>query len=103
MKNTIFSLFNAFADQWGPRQDTTVVPMIQAQMCQLINGIEGEESGWLRQRITTRWHAVDLWLLRADIYQLLSRAHNQCYAQQQVNRLTPLFESVLPPHMLANI
>lgn len=47
-------------------------------------------------RIELAASAVDLWLLRADIFQYLAQDQSQRIAAQEITRLTPLFKGLVP-------
>jgi hypothetical protein len=47
-------------------------------------------------RIELADSAVDLWLLRADIFQYLAQDLGQRTAAQEITRLTPLFKGLVP-------
>lgn len=40
--------------------------------------------------------AVELWLIRADIFQYLAQDLGQKAAAQEISRLTPLFKGLVP-------
>lgn len=47
-------------------------------------------------RIELATSAVDLWLLRADIFQYLAQDLGQKTAAQEMMRLSPLFKGLVP-------
>ncbi len=47
-------------------------------------------------RIELADSAVELWLLRADIFQYLAQDLGQKVAAQEISRLAPLFQGLLP-------
>ena len=47
-------------------------------------------------RIEMATSALDLWLLRADLFQYLAQDLGQRIAAQEITRLTPLFQGLVP-------
>jgi hypothetical protein len=57
----------------------------------------------LRDRARSMHSARELWLLRADIYQLVARQHCQFEAARRINALLPAFSGWLPEAALTRV
>jgi hypothetical protein len=47
--------------------------------------------------------ALDLWLLRIELFQCISQSHGQLEARKRINALIPLFAKKMPKSQLATI
>ena len=47
--------------------------------------------------------ALDLWLLRIELFQCISQSHGQLEARRRINALIPLFAKKMPKSRLATI
>jgi hypothetical protein len=57
----------------------------------------------MRWRLQAAQSAQDLWLLRSEIFQMVSAQHCQAEAAARINGLLPAFERYLPARMLTRI
>jgi hypothetical protein len=63
----------------------------------------GSEAERLRYKIRAARDVRDLWMLRSDVHQLISRQINQQEAAQRINALLPHFAGWMPKHLLTAI
>lgn len=57
----------------------------------------------MRWRLEAAHSAQELWMLRSEIFQLVSAQHCQAEAATRINGLLPVFEPYLPARMLTKI
>lgn len=65
--------------------------------------IDSSEAERLRYKIRSTREVKDLWMLRSDIHQLISRHISQQEAAKRINALLPCFEHWLPARELIKI
>jgi hypothetical protein len=76
---------------------------IRMQVMATLAGCDGPMCERMRWRMDSARTAQDLWLLRGEIFQLVSSQHCQAVAAARINGLIPAFEGSLPPRMLTEI
>ncbi len=57
----------------------------------------------LRMKIENAKSASELWMLRNDIYQVISQRHDQAVAAERINELAQAFEGWLDPRQITRI
>jgi hypothetical protein len=77
--------------------------LIKERMQQQLDDFADNAAVRLKYRMSVAHDANDLWLLRSDLYQYISRAHSQLEAGRRVNSLLPCFEGWLGTHQLVKI
>jgi hypothetical protein len=68
-----------------------------------IQELEGQDAERLRYKIRGTREVSDLWMMRSDVYQLISKRQNQAEAAQRVNTLLPLFEGWIPRQQMTQV
>ncbi len=68
-----------------------------------IQDLEGQDAERLRCKIRGTREVSDLWMMRSDIYQLISKRQNQTEAAERVNSLLPMFVGWIPKHQMTQI
>ncbi len=86
-----------------PKADRMTVPQIKQHMLQLVQDVDSAESGRLLYKINMASRASELWMLRTDIYQVVSRLHSQSEAAGRINQLIPCFRGWVEDKQLAHI
>jgi hypothetical protein len=76
---------------------------IKMHMKHALADCEGPECEKLHYKLDAARSANDLWQLRSDLHQLISRLHSQQEAARRINHLLPCFAHWLPPHQLIRI
>lgn len=74
---------------------------LQMELC--FQDVEGTDADRLRYKIRAVREVKDLWMLRSDVHQLISRQINQQEAAQRINALLPCFAGWIPKHSLVAI
>jgi hypothetical protein len=72
-------------------------------MAGTLEGCQGPMCERMRWRIADARAAQDLWLLRSEIFQLVSSQHCQSEAVTRINGLLPAFEGWLPSRLLTPV
>ncbi|TAG28142.1 MAG: hypothetical protein EAZ37_02185 [Burkholderiales bacterium] len=65
--------------------------------------LEGTAADSLRYKIRGAREVKELWMLRTDMHQLVSRALSQQEAAKRINALLPCFEQWIPARSLVKI
>lgn len=65
--------------------------------------VETPEAERLRHKIRGAREVKELWMLRSDIHQLISRQASQQEAAQRINAVLPYFEHWMPAKLLVKI
>jgi predicted component of type VI protein secretion system len=65
--------------------------------------IDGQDAERLRYKVRGAREVKELWMLRSDIHQLISRRFSQQEAAQRINALLPSFEHWIPTHTRVKI
>jgi predicted component of type VI protein secretion system len=68
-----------------------------------IQDMQGKDADRLRYKIRGVRDVRELWLLRSDVHELISKRQNQQAAADAINDLLPCFEGWIPAHQLAKI
>jgi predicted component of type VI protein secretion system len=68
-----------------------------------IQDLEGFDAERLRFKIRGTREVSDLWMMRSDVHQLISKRQSQAEAAQRVNALLPLFEGWIPRQQMTQI
>lgn len=76
---------------------------IRSAMLDCIHDCQSPTSQRLRHQIGHAQTPQELWLLRNDAYQMISRHHNQTVAAERINNLMASFEGWLEPKQLIRI
>jgi hypothetical protein len=79
------------------------ISQIKLQLELSFQDTEGSDAERLRYKIRATREVRDLWMLRSDVHQLISRQINQQEAAQRINALLPCFAGWMPKHSLAPI
>lgn len=106
MIRTLTRLLRArFQRAQKPRRFPTARDMYQIReaMLSAMNDCESSGADRLRQRLYQARAPQELWLLRNDIYQLVSQRHSQSEAAQRINALIPVFEGWVDAKQLLRI
>jgi hypothetical protein len=74
---------------------------LKVELC--FQDVDGSEADRLRFRIRSTREVKDLWMLRSDIHQLISRHINQNEAASRINALLPCFEHWIAAKSLVRI
>ena len=85
-----------------PKQDSPSSERLEAIRRSMIEAL-GEQGScvypMVARRIRLAIDAQSLWYVRGDLMAALARMHGEALARQQINRLTALFEDLLPPSL----
>lgn len=65
--------------------------------------VESSEADRLRQKVRGAREVKELWMLRSDAHQLISRQISQQEAAVRINALLPCFEQWIPKNSLVKI
>jgi hypothetical protein len=104
MKRSILSLFSQSQPAVSELQEHSgKLNYLKRSMLSLVSDVSLPPSSNLIYRTTNARSATELWLLRVDFYQAVARVHGQSVASQRINRLIPLFELLIPAHMLSPV
>ena len=76
---------------------------IRHQLHQTLHDCRSVDAQRIIFRINTADTAADLWLLRSDLYQCISRTHDQTEAARRINALLLTFSGWLPAAQLTPI
>jgi hypothetical protein len=76
---------------------------IRLKMELAIQDWHGIEMDRLRHKIRAAATVQDLWLLRGDLHQVISKQTSQQQAADEINALLPCFEGWLPERQLTRI
>ena len=76
---------------------------VRAAVLATLRDCDGALCERMRWRLEAAQNAQDLWLLRTEIFQLVSAQHCQAEAAARINALLPAFEPYLPARMLTKI
>jgi ERCC4-type nuclease len=74
---------------------------LKVELC--IQDIDNQDADRLRYKIRSTREVKDLWMLRSDIHQLISRHVSQQEAAKRINDLLPCFEHWMPAKSLLKI
>ncbi len=68
-----------------------------------LQDLEGSDADTLRYKIRSSREVKDLWMLRTDIHQAISRHISQQVAAERINALLPCFEYWIPAKAMTKI
>jgi hypothetical protein len=74
---------------------------LKVELC--FQDVDGQEADRMRFKVRGAREVKDLWMLRSDIHQLISRRLSQQEAAERINALLPCFEGWIPKLSLAKI
>jgi hypothetical protein len=74
---------------------------LSVELC--FQDVHGQEADRMRFKVRSARDVKELWMLRSDIYQLISHHGSQRLAAERINALLPCFEGWIPAHALAKI
>ena len=74
---------------------------LQIELC--FQDVDGPAAERLRYKIRGTREVKDLWMLRSDVYQLISHQIGQTEAAKRINALLPCFEHWMPEKSLVKI
>ena len=77
--------------------------LLRDRMLDTLDGCQGPMCERMRWRIGDARAPQDLWLLRSEIFQLVSSQHCQSEAAMRINALIPAFEGWLPARLLTPV
>jgi hypothetical protein len=104
MKRSILSLFNQSQLPLSDTQEHSAkLNQLKRSMLSLVSDVSLPPTSNLIYRTTNARSATELWLLRVDFYQALAKEYGQSVASQRINSLLPLFELLIPAHMLSPV
>lgn len=70
---------------------------IRKKMLDLASTVPDEESAAARRRIRYADDVETLWFIRGELMGLLARTHGEAAALEQIERVSDMFEDLLPP------
>lgn len=83
--------------------DRMTLDEVRAAVTATLKDCTGPLCERMRWRLEATHSAQDLWLLRSEIFHLVSSQHCQAEAAARINALLPAFEPYLPARMLTKI
>ena len=79
------------------------LPEIKLQMEDTLHDLPGIESERLKYKIRAARSAHELWMIRSDMYQTISKLRSQTEAALRINQLLSCFKQWMPAQQLAEI
>jgi hypothetical protein len=79
------------------------LPQIRQYVLRTLNDCMGIHVAKLQYKVYAARSPKELWMLRSDIYQLVSHSHSQQVAADRINALLPYFENWIPQRQLTRI
>ncbi len=79
------------------------LPEIKLHMQAALSDMPGIDAERIKYKIRTARSANELWMIRSDMYQTISKLHSQSQAAVRINQLLPCFSQWLPSQQLAAI
>lgn len=79
------------------------VSQVKLQLELSFQDMQSHEADHLRHRIRSAREVKDVWMLRSDVHQLISRQISQHVAAERINALLHCFEQWLPEKTLLRI
>lgn len=76
---------------------------VRAAVLGTLQDCNGPACERMRWRLQAAQSPQDLWLLRSEIFSMVSAQHCQAEAAARINALLPAFEPYLPARMLTKI
>lgn len=101
----IASLSRLVKGAFAPRATPTLKSLgtIRRSLLKAIEDCSGLPCDRLRLKVEQAKSPQDLWLLRNDVYQIISQRHDQGTAAERINNLIPVFEGSLDAKQLVRI
>jgi hypothetical protein len=92
----------------GPRRRAAIrgrLPLhsVRQSLESLLHDCESTGSDRMLYKIQTARTPAELWVLRCDLHQCISRRHDQTEASRRINTLVPVFSGWVPSDKLNNI
>jgi hypothetical protein len=84
-------------------QSKVSLQVIQQFMTNAVAEFPGIDTERVLYKIKGSNTAQDLWILRSDLYQVISKAHSQTEAARRINALLPCFSHWIPEQQLTKI
>ncbi len=85
------------------RADSADLTRIRSAMLERVIDCELKTVRRIRMQLSGATSAVQLWLLRSEVYQAISEQFGQAEARARVESLRPLFQGFLPTKQLRAI
>jgi hypothetical protein len=79
------------------------LPEIKLQMEAALSDMPGIDAERIKYKIRTAGSANELWMIRSDMYQTISKLRSQTEAASRINQLLPCFKQWVPAQQLAVI
>jgi hypothetical protein len=79
------------------------LPEMKLQMQAVLSDLPGIDAERLKYKIRNARSANELWMIRSDMYQTISKLRSQTEAALRINQLLPCFSQWLPAQQLAAI
>jgi hypothetical protein len=95
--------FRRSQDRREAKPQKMTVSQVKLQLELSFQDAVGADAERLRYKIRAARDVRDLWMLRSDVHQLISRQINQQEAAQRINALLPHFAGWMPKHLLTAI
>jgi hypothetical protein len=86
---------------WQLRPPEAGVEAVRQQLLAVLDDCHGTECDRLRWRLHTAERAQELWLLRDQIFQMVTTQHCLAQAQERIEGLVTAFRGVLPAGMVS--
>ncbi len=85
----------------APKKMTLSEIKLKMELC--LQDLQGKEIERLRYKIRGVRDVRELWMLRSDVHQAISKEQNQQAAATAINALLPCFALWMPKHQLVSI
>jgi hypothetical protein len=86
--------------EWQLRPPEAGVEAVRRQLLAALDDCHGTECDRLRWRLHTAERAQELWLLRDQIFQVVTTQHCLAQAQERIEGFVTVFRGVLPAGMV---
>lgn len=87
----------------GAVAEKKTLSQVRLQLELSFQDVETPVAERLRHKIRAAREVKELWMLRSDVHQLVSRQQSQQEAAQRINALLPYFEGWIPAKSLSRI
>jgi hypothetical protein len=91
----------SYAVDWQLRPPEAGVEAVRRQLLAVLEDCHGTDCDRLRWRVHTAERAQELWLLRDQIFQVVTTQHCLAQAQERLDGLLSAFGTVLPASMIS--
>ncbi|MBS7808048.1 hypothetical protein [Variovorax sp. PCZ-1] len=88
-------------DEAAKRKMSVSEVKLKVELC--FQDIDNKDAERLRYKVRSTREVKELWMLRSDIHQLISRHISQHEAAQRINALLPCFAHWMPAQSLIKI